>query len=125
MTIIRIKTLSSLHPKFQPFAYKLLAELMEANIPVMIVETFRSEEVHQEDLKSGHSWIVHSKHQDGLAIDICPYEIYQEHGNNKLQWDANDPIWNKIGIIGESCDLIWGGRWKVRDLGHFEFKGDL
>jgi hypothetical protein len=23
-------------------------------------------------------------------------------------------------MIGEACGLTWGGRWKQRDMGHFE-----
>lgn len=123
--IIRDRKLSSLYPKFQLLAYELLAKLTEANIPVVIVETFRSEAAHQEDLITGHSWIKHSKHQDGIAIDICPYDTYQLHGEDKLKWDDNDPIWEKIGTIGESIGLIWGGRWRVKDLGHFELNTNV
>lgn len=89
----------------------------------MIIETLRTEEQHQEDIASGHSWVVHSKHQDGLAIDICPYYQYMEHGDDKLQWDSSDPIWQSIGLIGEDLDLTWGGRWQQKDMGHFELKG--
>jgi hypothetical protein len=123
--IIRDRELDHLHESFKPLVYKFLVTLMDNNIPVMVIETLRSEEAHNEDLKSGHSWIKHSKHQDGLAIDICPYYVFQLNGPDKLQWDASDEIWNKIGSIGEFCNLVWGGRWKQKDLGHFEFKGDL
>ena len=28
--------------------------------------------------------------------------------------------WERIGAIGERSGLVWGGRWEVRDCGHFE-----
>lgn len=117
----RDRKLDDLVEPFRTSVIMLLARLTEASIMVMITETLRTEVQHQEDLASGHSWIVHSKHQDGLAIDICPYLMWQLHGQDKLQWDANDPIWQQIGSIGESLGLVWGGRWKVRDMGHFEY----
>jgi len=40
---------------------------------------------------------------------------------NKLQWDASDPIWLRIGTIGEALGLRWGGRWTQKDMGHFEY----
>ena len=47
---------------------------------------------------------------------------FELHGPEKLQWDADDEIWHRIGEIGESLGLRWGGRWKQRDMGHFELK---
>lgn len=116
----RDRNLDHLDHNFRPYAYALLAKSIEAGIMVMIIETRRTEEQHQEDLMSGHSWNVHSKHQDGLAIDICPFEEYALNGANKLMWNANNPVWTKIGIIGESLGLGWGGRWQQKDMGHFE-----
>lgn len=115
-------TLDSLDVRFKPKAIELIARLIEAKIPVLIVNTGRTEAEHQADLASGHSWIAHSKHQDGLAIDICPYEMYQLHGPDKLDWDSADPIWQQIGLIGEDLNLGWGGRWAKKDMGHFEYK---
>jgi len=95
---------------------------VEAGIMVMIIDTWRSPAEHAANLAAGVSWTKHSKHLDGLAIDICPYQQFQLHGPDKLQWDGDDPIWTKIGTMGEALGLVWGGRWrKQRDLGHFEY----
>jgi hypothetical protein len=120
---MRDRKLADLNSEFAIKVYKLLSFLVEAGIMIMIVETLRTEAQHQIDLASGHSWITHSKHQDGLAIDIAPYDVYQEHGDDKLQWDSSDPIWTRIGLIGESLGLVWGGRWVHKDMGHFELRG--
>lgn len=115
------RRLDDLDPRFKPIAIELLARCIEAKIPVMIVETRRSEAEHQANLAAGVSWVQRSLHIDGLAIDVCPFYQYTLHGPSKLQWDGNDPAWAAIGAIGERLGLRWGGRWKQRDLGHFEY----
>jgi hypothetical protein len=102
-------------------AFELLARLVEAAIAVVIIDTLRTQAEHEENLRKGVSWTQHSKHLIGLAIDICPYEVYALHGGDKLEWDADDPIWQRIGEIGEAIGLRWGGRWAQRDMGHFEY----
>jgi peptidoglycan L-alanyl-D-glutamate endopeptidase CwlK len=114
------RRLDDLDPRFRPLAIELVARCVEAGIPVMIIDTLRTPEEHQANLAKGVSWTKHSKHLDGLAIDICPYDVYQLHGPDKLQWNAGDPVWQKVGAIGESLGLRWGGRWKQKDMGHFE-----
>ena len=118
---MRERRLDTLDPRFKPYAINLLARLVEAGIAVLIVETLRTEDQHLEDVATGHSWIKRSLHQDGLAIDIVPYTTYQLNGDDKLNWDSDDPVWQKIGAIGESLGLGWGGRWKNKDMGHFEY----
>jgi peptidoglycan LD-endopeptidase CwlK len=115
------RKLNDLSPRMKLHAIELLARLVEAGIPVMIVDTLRTPEEHAANLAAGTSWIKHSKHLDGDAIDIAPFEQYQLYGPDKLQWNAADPVWQRIGAIGESLGLIWGGRWKTKkDMGHFE-----
>lgn len=114
------RRLDDLSPRFKPLAIELLARCIEAGIPVLIVDTLRTRAEQDVNLARGVSWIVNSKHLTGDAIDVCPYDTYQLHGPDKLQWNGSDPVWLTIGEIGERLGLHWGGRWKVRDLGHFE-----
>lgn len=115
------RKLDDLSPRFRPLAVELLARLTEAGIAVMVIDTLRTPAEHAANLASGVSWTKRSKHLDGDAIDICPYEVYNADGPDKLQWASNHPLWQKIGPIGEALGLRWGGRWAVKDLGHFEF----
>lgn len=115
------RRLDDLSPRFRPLAMELLARTVEAGIPVVIVDTLRTPEEHAANLARGVSWTTHSKHLDGDAIDICPYAIYDAHGPDKLLWDAGDPIWTKLGALGESLGLRWGARWAQKDMGHFEY----
>lgn len=114
------RRLDDLSDRFRPLAITFLARTVEASIPILIVETLRTAEEHAVNLRKGVSWTIHSKHLDGDALDICPYQTWILHGANKLQWDPTDPIWLQLGVLGESCGLAWGGRWKQKDLGHFE-----
>ena len=115
------RRLDDLSPRFRPLAVELLARLTEAGIPVMVIDTLRTPEEHAANLAKGVSWTTRSKHLDGDAIDICPWAVYDVAGPDKLLWDAGHPVWARIGAIGESLGLRWGGRWKQKDMGHFEY----
>ena len=115
------RRLSDLSPRFRPLAFELLARCVEQNIAVRIIDTLRTPEEQADNISRGVSWTPHSKHLTGDAIDLCPYKVWQCGGANKLSWDASDPNWQRLGAIGEAIGLRWGGRWKQRDLGHFEY----
>lgn len=115
------RALNDLSPRFKPLAIELLARCVEAGIPVLVVDTLRTPAEHTANLAKGVSWTNHSKHLNGDAIDICPYATWDAHGPDKLNWDAADPVWTKLWAIGEALGLRWGGHWKVKDLGHFEY----
>lgn len=131
----RYRDLDLLHPDFRPVVDRFLARCVEAGIMVMVVETWRSQAAHEEDLRNGRSWVNRSKHQKtilietdhgltrvpaSLAIDVAPYDVYQLHGADKLQWDAEDPAWQRLAEIGEALGLICGARWKMKDMAHFQ-----
>jgi D-alanyl-D-alanine carboxypeptidase-like protein len=88
---------------------------------VMVVDTLRTPLEHSENLAKGTSWTPRSKHLVGLAIDIAPFETYLLHGPDKLKWDSSDPVWRRLGEIGEGLGLLWGGRWPHADMGHFQY----
>jgi len=115
------RALNDLDPRFRPLAVEALAQIVEHGIAVMIICTGRTAAEQAIAITTGHSWVEHSKHQDGLAIDLCPFETYALHGPDKLQWKEDDPAWQMIGKIGEALGLRWGGRWVQKDLGHLEF----
>ena len=112
--------LDKLNPVFKTQVYEFLARLTEAKILVRIINTFRTLEEQVELRKKGVSWVVRSKHQDGYAVDLCPIKFFAPGQATKLNWDGTDPIWEEMGMIGEKMGLIWGGRWKQKDFGHFE-----
>jgi hypothetical protein len=116
------RKLDDLNERFRPLAIELIARCAEAGVPVFIVDTIRTPEEQAANIAKGVSWTKNSKHLTGMAIDICPYETYNAHGPDKLQWDAAAPVWETIARIGEGLGLRAGYRWKQRDCGHFEMK---
>jgi D-alanyl-D-alanine carboxypeptidase len=119
------RLLDDLDVSFKPLAFELLARLVEVGIPVLIVNTRRTAAEQAINISTGHSWVKHSKHEDGLAIDLVPYSVFREYGEDSLQWRSDDPIWQKLGTIGEGLGLRWGGRWHPPDSGHFELVTSL
>lgn len=131
------RALNDLSPRFKPKAFEFLARCVEAGVAVMVVDTLRTPEEQAANVAKGVSWTLNSKHLTGDAIDVCPFETFALHGPDKLQWDANDPVWGKLGAIGELVGLKWGvwvekvgdypiwrrrGKFVNIDPGHFEFK---
>jgi hypothetical protein len=114
------RKLNDLAPEFRPLVVEFLARCVEAKIPVLIVETRRTEAEHQANVAAGKSWTSHSKHIDGLAIDVAPYKTFELAGKCEVQWNADAAIYQKLGALGELCGLKWGGRWQQKDLVHFE-----
>lgn len=56
-----------------------------------------------------------SIHQYHCAFDIVP--LFQ----GKAVWD-NDDLWKKLGYIGQSVGLEWGGSWSsIIDRPHFQY----
>lgn len=119
------RALDDLSPRMLPVAMQLLARCAEAGIMVMIVDTRRTLAEQQAHVASGVSWTLQSKHLTGDAIDIAPYETYALHGPDKLQWDPTDPVWARIGAIGQQLGLKWGvvKHGAQIDPGHFEWIG--
>lgn len=115
------RRLDDLSPRFRPLAVEFLARIVEAGIAVIIVNTLRTPAEQADNLARGVSWTTNSKHLTGDAIDLAPFDIYQLHGADKLKWNGDDPVWFVIGRIGEALGLRWGGRWREKDLGHFEY----
>jgi hypothetical protein len=114
--------LNSLDPAFRPIAVEWIARCVEAGIPVVIINTLRTPAEQATAIATGHSWTKHSRHLIGWAIDCCPYESYLLHGPDKLNWNAGDPVWQRMGALAKAIDprVIWGGDWLKRDMGHIE-----
>jgi len=83
-------------------------------------------QISEAEAKRIVTWTKHSKHQDGLAIDIAPVLP-----DGRIPWVVRDQatadLWLTLGKTGESCGLTWGGRWPEidkwglgKDLPHFE-----
>ena len=116
------RALDDLSPRFKPLAMQLLARAVEAGIPILIVETRRTPEQHAANLAKGVSWVKHSKHLDGDAIDVVPYALWDDQGPDKLKWDAADPAWSRLADIARGLGLRCGFDWVQKDCGHYEWQ---
>ncbi len=138
------RALDSLSTDFKPVAIELLARLVERGVHVMIVQTSRTLAEHEDNLANGTSAVSKSKHLprklrgriDGTAdddkadaMDLCPFEVWQLAGPDKLQWSEATPegkaAFAAIGEIAEALGLRSGGRWHTpHDPGHVEWLFD-
>lgn len=111
------RTLGELSSPMRTMAEDLLWALDDLGIDVVIVCTGRTQAEQDDCIRRGTSKVKHSKHQDGNAIDVCPSVLIRTKN-----WSPSDPLWERVGEIGESVGLVWGGRWKgnKRDCPHFE-----
>lgn len=129
------RRLDDLSAPLRPKVFELLARLCEQGIHVLIVDTLRTEVEHQQNLANGVSWTPRSKHlprrlrgwsaddpeaDKSDAIDLCPFEQFDQHGPDKLGWEPTHPGWVVIRDEAEKLGLKSGARWKQRDLGHVE-----
>ena len=120
------RRLDDLDPRMRFVVVEFLARCVEAKIPILILDTIRTNKEQEANIAKGVSWTKNSKHLPrrpsgkSYAIDVAPYYMFNMYGPDKLQWDGSDPVWQRIGAIGEGLGLVWGGRWKKKDMGHFE-----
>lgn len=116
LTALKIK---SLQMSLRPVAETFVQRCKDAGIEVEIVQGHRSPQ-EQQALKDGGKGVTKagallSFHNYGLAFDVCPVAYL-----GLPDWNPSGPLWQKIGLIGEALGLSWGGRWKNKDLPHFE-----
>lgn len=121
-------SINDLKPYVKYLANRFLEECNKQNFPVKIYFTYRTI-AEQNDLyaqgrtkpgkvvtnaKGGQSY-----HNYGLAFDAAPLV------NGDIDWD-NEALFNKMGKIGQSVGLEWGGSWKsFKDTPHFQWSGGL
>jgi len=114
-----------LKPKLQNLCHSLITECKkQINQDIAITQTLRTVKEQDALFAQGRTKpgeIVtearggYSMHNYGVAFDICPLV------NEKLDWN-NIPLFEKIGPIGESIGLEWGGHWKtIIDRPHYQY----
>lgn len=70
-----------------------------------------------KEAETPNTWTLKSKHLEGRAIDLAPSQ-----DGKAIWWAAPALVWERMGEIGESVGMAWGGRWKNKDSPHFEEK---
>lgn len=130
------KGIEELASYLQPLFTSFIEECAKAGLPVVIEDTGRDLGTQQANLLAGRSWTLNSKHlpqppeMKSEAFDAVPRALLSVkywgwHGS----LDNSDPLWLKMGVIGEGLGLKWGGRWSNNpphsrpDPGHFQYQG--
>lgn len=123
----------NLHPDLLPLYRWFMEEADKAHIDVLTTCTYRSNEEQDALYAQGRSKpgrIItnckggQSAHNFKIgvtpaakAFDIVPLI------NGKPEWDAANPVWQKLGDIGGSVGLDWAGHWThMREYPHFELR---
>lgn len=125
------RKLTDLHPQMQPMVTRFLANARAAGINLLVTCTYRSNEEQAAlyaigrtkpgrivtNAKPGRS--THNNTLNGkpaaLAVDVVPLR------DGKPVWSASDPVWKRVGEIGEKVGLEWAGRWTTfREYPHFQ-----
>ncbi len=116
--------ISSLLPEVQPLARQLVHKAAAAGITIKIISGLRT--FSQQDAlyaqgrtapgpKVTNAKGGYSNHNFGLAFDIGVFE------NGKYMGES--PSYNKLGPIGVSIGLAWGGNWvSIKDTPHYELR---
>jgi peptidoglycan L-alanyl-D-glutamate endopeptidase CwlK len=130
--MIDSRKLKDLHPKVRAMAEKFLAECDLSGIELVVTSTYRDHEAQDALYAKGRTTpgpkVTNAKggqslHNFRVAFDVVPKK------NGKLVWGTtgeDEWLWKRIGEIGESVGLAWGGRWKrFPDFPHFQFTAGL
>jgi LysM repeat protein len=123
--------LARLHPVVATRGRGLIDLAAHAGLAVLVTQglrTFTEQDALYAKGRSAPGKIVtfakagRSYHNYGLAFDFVPLDAL-----GKMDWSASHPAWGRIGELGESVGLEWGGRWtpKKRDLPHLQYTAGL
>ncbi|AKM20737.1 M15 family metallopeptidase [Geobacillus stearothermophilus] len=122
------KRLSGLHPLVADKARALIRKAYEEGIYIIITQGFRTVEEQNRLYALGRTKpgrIVtnarggYSYHNFGLAFDVCVCNVFK--GTLIPSWSL-DRRWFRVGQIGKSLGLEWGGDWKsFKDYPHFQY----
>lgn len=120
------RKLEDLRPEVAALAKKFVAEAKKEGIDLLVTCTYRDAEAQDALYAQGRStkgkivtnargW--QSWHQYRVAFDVVPIVA------GKPVW-SDKRLWDRVGALGESVGLEWGGRWKTLvDRPHFQFTG--
>lgn len=120
-----MRSTRQLHPDLQVIIPIFLYECSKQNLQVRITECFRTvaeqEALYAQGRTTPGSIVTNCKgseysspHQWGVAFDIC-------RNDGKYAYDDSDGWFEKVGKIGRSLGLQWGGVWSdFVDKPHFQ-----
>ncbi|ACJ33060.1 M15 family metallopeptidase [Anoxybacillus flavithermus] len=119
------KKLQGVHPTVAAKARQLVSLAYKEGIPIIITQGLRTIEEQNALYAQGRAKpgkIVtnakggYSYHNFGLAFDFAIL-----NANGSVNWNVDDK-WKRVGAIGKSLGLEWGGDWtSFKDYPHFQY----
>ena len=117
------RDITLLHPEVQAIIPKFLNECKNRGLIVKTTDTVRTKQEQDKLYAQGRTesgnivtWVKYpySNHNWGMAFDIC-------RNDGKGPYNDSDGWFKKVGQVGKSFGLEWGGDWKgTPDKPHFE-----
>ena len=107
-----------LHPKVQALAVKLVSECDKVGLHIKITDCVRSME-EQNGINASRTKCKYpnSYHNWGLAFDFC-------RNDGTGAYNDSDGFFRKVGQVGKSIGLFWGGDFEsFHDGPHMEYHG--
>lgn len=124
MSIERCDDIDQLHPKVKELAEKLLYEAKKQGLNVKIIDTYRSKE-RQDYLYAQGRTRPGSIVTNAKGSDMSSYHNWRlafDCIQNKKGDEYNSVFLAKLGKIGQSIGLEWGGGWSgFKDAPHFQY----
>jgi peptidoglycan L-alanyl-D-glutamate endopeptidase CwlK len=130
--MIESRDLKDLHPLVKEKAEIFISACRKEKIDVIVTSTYRDAEAQNALYAQGRTKpgkrVTNAKegqsmHNWRVAFDVVPLR------NGNPVWGtsgADGKLWQRVGEIGESVGLEWGGRWKsFPDFPHFQYTGGL
>lgn len=121
------RLLTDLRPEVRPLVDAFLDACAVAGIDILVTCTLRSDAEQAALYAQGRTTPGHivtnappglSAHNWGLAIDVVPIV------NGKPDWNGSDPIWHRVGELGQEAGLEWAGEpgFPFPELPHFQLR---
>ena len=114
-----IRDINKLKPNARIACEMFLDACTKRGLSVLVTETLRTEARQKELYGQGRTkpgkivtWTKTSRHQSGLAWDICK--------NKKGEEYSDIDFFNECGKVAKALGITWGGTWKNKDMPHFE-----
>ncbi len=109
------RIIADLHPKLQTKVAELIKRCEKEGLQVKITSCIRNEVEQLDCFKRKTSTLLYpnSMHNWGVAFDFC-------RNDGTGAYNDSDGFFAKVGKIGQSIGLIWGGSWTKPDKPHFQ-----
>jgi D-alanyl-D-alanine carboxypeptidase len=109
-SVNRVADPALLEPVTRQLVQRIIATALNMGIPLMIYETYRSQQRQQQLFDNGATKLrAVGVHHYGLACDI-------------VRSVGGEPSWKGdfsfLGQLTQSCGMIWGGDWGAPNLKH-------